>query len=384
MSDQICTEGSLGVDATARMFVAIELSGVSWVIAVHAPHADKISCHHLKSGAGAALVDLIDVLRKRAEMTLGVPVVALSCYEAGFDGFWLHRHLIAAGIQNHVIDPASIQVNRRVRRAKTDGIDVEALLRALMAWHRGEKRVCAIVRVPTPEAEDARRISREREALMKERIRHVNRIKGLLATQGIRDYEPLRARRHERLDTLHTGDNRPLPLKLKAEIGRSLKRLELVMEMLREIETVRDEVAAESVRTNGSIGQLMMLRGIGPEIATVLQGEAFNRRFDNRREIAAYAGLTPSPWSSGTLQREQGISKAGNPRLRRTMVELAWLWLRYQPESHLSAWFRDRVRDGKGRIRRVAIVALARKLLVALWRYVDTGLIPEGSLMKAQ
>ncbi|HZW80802.1 MAG TPA: IS110 family transposase [Candidatus Deferrimicrobiaceae bacterium] len=381
MSDQACSEQTPVVTHN-EMFVAIELSGVSWLVAVHAPHADKISRHQIESGNGTALIDLLEAIRKRSERVLGREIAIYSCYEAGFDGFWLHRQLVAAGINNTVIDPASIQVNRRARRAKTDGLDVEALLRALMASRRGDKRVCAMVRVPTVKEEDDRRIGREREGLIKERIRHVNRIKGLLATQGVLGYEPLRSRRQERLDALRTGDGRPLPPRLYAEISRSLRRLELVLEILREIEIVRDEEAAASARTNGVVGRLMMLRAIGPEVATVLHGEALHRTFDNRRQVAAYAGLTPSPWSSGTLQREQGISKAGNPRLRKTMVELAWLWLRYQPGSRLSAWFRERVGDGKGRMKRIAIVALARKLLVALWRYIDTGLVPEGCLMK--
>lgn len=381
MLDQACSEQT-PVATQNEMYAAIELSGVSWLVAIYVPHADKISRHQVESGNGTALIDLLDAIRERSERVLGREIAIYSCYEAGFDGFWLHRQLVTAGINNAVIDPASIQVNWRARRAKTDSLDVEALLRALMAWRRGEKRVCAMVRVPTVKEEDDRRISREREALIKERIRHVNRIKGLLATQGMRRYEPLRSRRQERLDALRTGDGRPLPPRLYAEISRSLRRLELVLEILREIEIVRDEEAAVSARTNGVVGRLMMLRSIGPEVATILHGEALHRTFDNRRQVAAYAGLTPSPWSSGTLQKEQGISKAGNPRLRRTMVELAWLWLRYQPGSRLSAWFRERVGDGKGRIKRIAIVALARKLLVALWRYIETGLVPEGCLMK--
>lgn len=382
MTEEFCPENATATALATPMFAAVELSGVCWLVAIHAPHLDKISRHQLRSGASKELIDLLSSVRSRAEKALGRSVDIVSCYEAGFDGFWLHRLLSRAGIRSHVIDPASIQVNRRVRRAKTDGIDVEALLRALMAWQRGEKRVCSMVRIPSPEQEDARRVSREREALIKERIRHVNRIKGLLATQGIRGFEPLRARRHERLNELRTADGCLLPPKLKAELGRSLKRLDLVLEMIKEIEAVRDQEAEASAQAGGVVGHLVRLRGIGPEVATILHGEAFNRTFGNRREVASYAGLTPSPWSSGTLQREQGISKAGNPRLRRTMVELAWLWLRYQPDSRLSCWFRDRVRDGKGRIKRIAIVALARKLIVALWRYVDVGLVPEGSLLK--
>jgi transposase len=300
--------------------------------------------------------------------------------EAGMDGFWLHRRLEAEGVESHVVDPGSVAAPRRQRRAKTDAIDGETLLRTLLAWRRGEPRVCAMVRPPSPGEEDRRRTSRERGTLLEERVRHTNRIKGLLATQGVYDFEPLRPDRLERLGALVTGDGRPLPERLAAEVRRHLRRLELVLEMLDEVEAERDRATAAAP---GKAAALLRLKGLGAESAAVLGAEVFYRSFANRRGVAAYAGLVPSPFASGDSCREQGVSKAGNPRVRRMMVELAWLWVRFQPESALSQWFVARVGAAKGRVRRIAIVALARKLLVALWRYVETGLVPTGAVLKA-
>jgi transposase len=306
--------------------------------------------------------------------------------------------LEAEGIESWVVDAASIAVNRRRRRAKTDRIDVEALLRSLMAWARGERAVCSMVHPPSPEEEDARRLTRERETLIVERVRHVNRIKGLLATQGVFVFEPIRKDRRQALEKLRRWDGQVLPPRLKAALLREIDRLELVMSQLAGVEAerdralqtddaVREEVVQQppprTADVNPCGAQLLRLRGIGPETASVLALEAFYRKFANRREIAAYSGLTPSPWKSGGIDVEQGISKAGNSRLRRTMVQLAWLWLRHQPGSDLSCWFRHRVGDQHGKIRRITIVAVARKLLVALWHYVTHGLLPAGAELKA-
>jgi transposase len=377
MQDHLSSPGA--TPARSTLFVALDLSRSSWVIAICAPHVDRISRHKLVPGA-EGLLALLGRVREQAERALGAPVRIVSCYEAGRDGFWLHRVLHGAGIENQVIDPTSLLVDRRARRVKTDKLDAAALLRALMAWCRGEPRVCAMVRVPSVDQEDARRTTRERANLLKERVRHVNRIKGLLATQGVYDFEPLRPDRLERLEALVTGDGRELPERLKAEIRRHLRRLVLVLEMFAEVEAERDQALAEAP---GKEGVLLRLKGLGPESAAVLGAEIFHRAFANRRGVAAYAGLAPSPFDSGGSCHEQGISKAGNPRVRRMMVELAWLWVRFQPESALSQWFTARVGTARGRIRRIAIVALARKLLVALWRYVETGLVPTGAVLKA-
>jgi transposase len=369
-----------------RIFLALELSRSSWLVASHTPAADKISRHKLAAGDIDGLLALIERLRTQVEQKTGQPVQVISCYEAGYDGFWLDRKLKAEGVINHVMDPASIQVDRRARRVKTDAVDADALLRALMAFCRGERKVCSMVRVPTRDEEDAKRLSREREQLIKERVRHVNRIKGLCATQGVYDYQPLKADRLERLDELRTGDGNPLPDRLRNEIRRQLERLKLLLELIGTVEAERDAVvkadkpASEADR---KIRALAKLKGIGPEIATVLYNEVFYRQFANRRDVAAYVGLTPSLFASGDLRHDQGISKAGNPRARATMVELAWLWVRHQSGSDLTGWFLTRVSGIKGRIKRIAIVALARKVLVALWRYLETGLVPTGAMLKA-
>jgi transposase len=373
--------------AAPTVFLAIELSKASWIVALHSPAGARVSLHRLPAGDAKALLAFAEKARAAAAEATGEAAVAVaSCYEAGYDGFWLHRVLVAAGVASLVVDPASLQVDRRARRAKTDRIDAQALLRALMAHHRHEPRVWSPVRVPTPADEDARRTHRERQNLLKERGRHVNRIKGLCAQQGIQGYEPIRPDRRERLTQLVTGDGRPLPPRLRAEIGRELRRLELVLEQIGAVEAERDAAAAaevgEEARRAARIAALGRLKGIGPEIATVLGNEVFYRRFANRRQLAAYVGLAPSPYRSGGSGRDQGLSRAGNPRARTAVVELAWLWLRHQPGSPLSAWFVRRVGGLKGRIKRIMVVALARKLLLALWRYLEAGLVPEGAVLK--
>jgi transposase len=330
------------------------------------------------------LLGLLARMRSKAELVAGAPVEIVVIQEAGLDGFWVHRLLEANRIESHVVDAASIAVSRRRRRAKTDAIDGETLLRTLLAWKRGEPRVCAMVAPPSPEQEDQRRTSRERAILLRERVRHVNRIKGLLACQGISDFEPLHKDRRIRLDALQTGDGRPLPPRPKGELLREIELIELLLRQIAEVEAERDiATKCDTAQNPSPIVLLTRLKGIGSQIAAVLYLEGLYRYFGNRREVAAYAGLAPTPWRSGTIDREQGISKAGNPRLRHIMVELAWLWVRHQPDSALARGFRDRVGVEKGRVRRIAIVALARKLLIALWRYVNLGEVPEGAVLKS-
>ena len=373
-------------DDAVRCLLAIELSKKSWIVAVNTPLSDKISRYTLKPGDGRELLDLCERIRTRVARETNKRVEIVSCYEAGYDGFWLHRLLEAHGIRNYVIDPASLQVDRRARRAKTDRVDVERMLRSLMAYLRGEPKVWSVVRVPSVAEEDDRRLHRERDRLINERIQHVNRIKGLLAIHGIYDYQPLRRDRMQRLQQLHTTDGRPLPPRLKAEILRELQRLQLAMEMIKAIEAERDAIASAKTETEHTsakkIQDLAKIKSIGPEFATTLVGEVFYRSFDNRKQLASYVGLTPAHFQSGSMSRDQGISKAGNAKARTAMIELAWLWLRHQPDSLLSVWFRDRVGKLKGRIRRITIVAVARKLLIALWRYLETGLVPEGANLK--
>jgi len=377
------------VATTARandttLFASLELSKSKWVVTINSPGSEKFSKHLVEGGDGAGLIDLLSRSRAKAEQRCGVQVKAIVIQEAGLDGFWIHRLLLAHGIESHVVDAASIAVDRRHRRAKTDSIDGEMLLRALMAWARGERRVCSMVRAPSLEEEDRRRLTRERGTLLKERIQHTNRIKGLLSGQGVRDYNPLRRDCFERLEAFRTGDGRELPPMLKAEIRRELDRIAVVTTQLATVERARDAlIRADAEERNNPAALLLKLKGLGPEFASLLWLESLFRNFGNRRQVAAYGGLAPSPWQSGGVERDQGISKSGNRRLRKTMIELAWFWLRHQPDSALSRWFHARVGAAKGRVRRIAIVALARKLLVALWRYVTQGVVPEGAVFKA-
>ena len=375
------TEITTAAGVRPAVYVAIELSKRCWLIALRGPAVDRISLHRLAAGDAAGLLALIERFRRAAVEATGTEVPVLACQEAGYDGFWLHRLLLAHGIANQVVDPASLLVNRRARRRKTDRIDLAGLLRTLMAWHRGEPQVCSMVRVPSLEEEDQRRRGRERERLVKERVQHLGRIKGLLMTQGIRDFQPARRGWQERLEALRTGNGQPLPVCLKAEIARECRRLALVDEMLEELE--REREATSNGKAPQQAALLSKLRGIGPISAHVLAEEVFHRDFANRRQVAAYLGLEPSPWQSGQRDHEQGISKAGNRRARRVAVELAWFWLQHQPDSGLSRWFKERVGTARGRVRRIMVVALARKLIVALWRYLASGTVPEGALMRA-
>ena len=366
------------------VFVSLELSRSAWLITSLSPGTgEKMSKHAVRGGDIAGLLTRLSEIREKARRRTGKDFPIIAIQEAGLDGFWIHRVLEQEGIESHIVDPASIMTSRRHRRAKTDRIDGEALVRALLAHQRGEPRVCALVRVPTPEEEDRRRVSREVKVLTAERVQHVNRIKGLLFSQGVSGYAPLRRDRRARLEELRTGDGRPLPVHLKRQISRELDRLELLLEQIKTVTSERDTflVSPEEDTVPTPAKMLLGLKGIGPDFASVLWQEGLFRHFENRRQVAAYAGLAPTPWQSGTVDREQGVSKSGNPRLRTTMLQLAWLWLRHQPHSALSLWFHQRV-GSNARIRKPMITALARKLLVALWKYATTGVVIEGATMK--
>jgi transposase len=381
---QASTVDTPTADYCGTIFVAIELSQKSWLVTLHSPERDRISRHTLEGGDHAALLALIEKTRCRAEQKLGSPLRIVSCYEAGYDGFWLHRLLLAAGIMNFVFDAASIPVEQRGRRAKTDRIDGELLLRTLMAYLRGEPRVVRIVRVPSVEQEDARRASRERERLVKEQTAHTNRIKALLRLQGMAVGYPRRRDWLHWLAQQRDWQGQPLSPHLLAEVTREHARLMLVRQQLAALEQAQAAQAAPVPEAMAERrDQLQRLKALGPSFATTLTSELFYKDFDNRRQVAAYCGLPPSPWRSGGIDREQGISKAGNPRARLKAIELAWLWLRHQPESELSRWFNTRTANTGKRARRIAIVALARKLMVALWRYLTTGLVPAGATLKA-
>jgi transposase len=376
----------------AAIFVSLELSRSTWLVTSLAPGGgERMSKHPVRSGDVAGLLNQLARLRAKAQARTGKVFPLIVIQEAGLDGFWIHRVLEREGIESHVVDAASILTSRRRRKAKTDRIDGEVLLRTLLAYKRGEPRVCAMVRPPSPEEEDRRRLCRERKALVAERVAHVNRIKGLLFARGIAEYEPLRRDRRQRLEELTTGDGRPLPAHLKAQIGRGLDRLELTLQQLKAVEAERDALLEpEGDAAPAPVAALAGLRGVGPEFAAVLWLECFlrtfgNRRqtFGNRRQVAACAGLAPTPWQSGSVDHEQGVSQSGNPKLRSTMIQLAWPWLRYQPTSALSRWFKERVKRNGGRGKKTAIVALARKLLVALWKFASSGGVIEGAATRA-
>ena len=363
------------------IFVSMELSRSTWLITSLSPGGgEKMSKHSVPAGDICTLLKRFSVFKQKAFARTGKSFPIIVIQEAGLDGFWIHRVLENAGIESHVVDPASIATSRRRRRAKTDRIDGEGLLRTLLAYKRGEPRVCAMVKAPAAEEEDRRRLCRERKVLIAERVKHVNRIKGLLFSQGVSGYEPLRRDRRRRLNELRTGDGRPLPMHLKVQISRELDRLELLLEQIKAVEAERDALLAAQ---QAPAAMLLDIKGIGQEFAAILWSEGLFRHFDNRRQIASYAGLAPTPWQSGSVDREQGVSKAGNPRLRTTLIQLAWLWLRHQPQSALALWFEERVRRNGGRHKKTTIVALARKLLVALWKYVTAGVVIEGAVMKA-
>jgi len=369
------------------IIIAIELSQATWLVVARLPGVEKARLHKIDAGDTAALLAYLSSLQNHALVRARPDTTPelYCCFEAGRDGFWLHRFLTAHGIANHVLEPTSILVNRRARRAKTDRLDAEGMLRVLAAYLQGDRQICSMVRVPTADEEDARRIHREREHLVQERLRIENRILALLFTQGIRKRPSLRSWERD-LAALRTGDGRELPCHLHAELDRLRRRLAITLELIREVETERYR-AADANPPDPScrkIADLCRIRGIGANFAAVLAREVFYRSFDNRRQLASYVGITPMPYQSGGMDRDRRISRAGNPRARTTMIQLAWLWLRYQPESDLAKWFRERVGTQTGRPRRIAIVAMARKLLIALWRYAKDGVVPVGVDIRAE
>ena len=371
-------------DRISTIFVAIELSQKSWLVTMHCPDQDKISRYKLEGGDHPGLLALFDRMRERLARALGVMPSVVSCYEAGYDGFWLHRLLTAAGVTNYVFDPSSIAVDQRARSVKTDRVDGERMLRTLMAFLRREPRVVRIVRTPTPEQEDVRRRSRERDRLTKEQTAHTNRIKALLRLLGMAVGNPRRQDWLTWLGTQRDWQGQAVPPQMLVEIEHEHARLMLIRQQLAEITqtpATADMTPAAAAITERS-EQLRRLKGLGPAFATTLTHEVFYKDFRNRREVASYFGLAPSPWQSGGTDREQGISKAGNPRARCAAIEMAWLWLRHQPDSALTLEFRQRTLHASKRIKRIAIVALARKLIVALWRYLTTGLVPTGAALK--
>jgi transposase len=378
MTDEALFEGSA---PRTILYIALELSAAKWLLAFGDGSCRKPRLKSIDAGDLDALAREIVAAKVRLKLPASAEVV--SCYEAGRDGFWIHRALESRGVKNYVVDAASIEVNRRHRRAKTDAIDAAGLLRLLVRFENGDRDVWRIARVPSERDEDARRTHRERERLKKERNQLRNRIFALLATQGLK-MEPTKL--PELLKTGRSRDGRELGPALVAELLRMHERLALLSTQLKTLE--KQQQTAIVTRSNEPsfhrIARLMCLRGIGLKCAWPLVMEFFSwRHFRNRRELGALSGLTGTPYDSGGRAREQGISKAGNKRVRWVILETAWLWLHHQPDSALTRWFRERFGKAGKRSMKVGIVALARKLLVALWHYLEHGVIPEGVSLSA-
>ena len=362
------------------LYLAIELSNSKWKLFFS--NGEKNRSKSIGARDLAALCQEIEGAKQRLKLSGDAPVI--SCYEAGRDGFWIHRYLTGIGVDNLVVDAGSIEVDRRMRRAKTDRIDGKALLRKLISYCNGDRRVWSVLRVPSREEEDGRRVHRELERLKKERGGHRNRIRSLLVLHGIamvswRGFL-------QWVKQVRCFDGQQLPPQILKEIEREYERLQIVEQQIKDIEKrQREEVAAMQTESMRKVAMLMMLNGIGQRSSWVFIMELFGwRQFSNRAEVGAAAGLSPTPHASGKMNRELGISKGGNRRVRSLAVEIAWCWLRYQPRSKLTRWFNKRFAGGGKRMRRVGIVAVARRLLIDLWRLLEKGIIPEGAQYNAE
>lgn len=360
-----------------RLYIALELSNKKWKIA--SGNGMKVRCKTII----ARDLEQFKAEIERAKMRFKIygEVQIHSCYEAGRDGFWIHRFLLDQGISNIVVDSSSIEVNRRYRRAKTDRLDAQKLLTMLIRYVGGEAKVWRVLHIPTFEQEDQRRLDREIGRLKKERASHSNRIRSLLILHGV----DMRLRRTflKELGQVVLYNGKKFPSRLHDEIVREYRRHQLIEAQLARLESEKAKLIKIKSKESVQVQSLQRLRGIGPVSAWRLVYEFFGwRNFDNGKQVGAAAGLAPTPYDSGGSEREQGISKSGNRRVRAVMIELSWYWLRYQPQSRLSRWFFERYANGSKRIRRIGIVALARKLLVALWRYLQQGIVPEKAAMK--
>jgi transposase len=367
-----------GITDGKQLYIAFELSNKSWKLAMS--NGLKIRHKSIAARDLEACLQQVQIAKSRFGLPEDSPV--FSCYEAGRDGFWIHRFLSDQGITNYVVDSASIEVDRRFRRAKTDRLDVGKLLSMLMRYVGGERKLWSVLRVPSVQEEDDRRIDREIQRLKKERASHSNRMRSLLVLQGI-TIGKINKQFAGVLERVRLYDGQPLPSGIKEEIMREYERYELIDVHLKQLEQRKKQILDSASRQAKQVLKLRQLRGIGDVGSWDLTFEFFGwRRFGNVKQVGGASGLAPTPWASGSRQIEQGISKAGNARVRKLMIELSWLWLRYQPQSSLSRWYRQRFGTGGKRMRRVGIVALARKLLVALWKYLDKGLVPEGAALK--
>jgi transposase len=361
-----------------RLYIAFELSNSKWKLAFS--NGIKKRQKTITARDLPALMEEIAKALHRFKM--GDNISIYSCYEAGRDGFWIHRFLESKGIHNVVVDSSSIEVNRRFRRAKSDRIDADKLLTMLIRYINGEQKLWGVLHIPTVEQEDVRRLNREIDRLKKERTAHTNRIKSLLILHGIQ----LGVGRYflKKLEEVTQWNGEMLPPRVKKEILREYERYGVIQDQLKLLESEKQEILASGSRQANKVLGLQNLKGIGPVSSWILVYEYFGwRDFKNVKQVGAAAGLTPTPYDSGGSEREQGISKAGNRRVRSVMIEVAWYWVRFQPQSSLSRWFVERFGSGGKRMRKIGIVALARKLLVALWKYLEKGLVPEGASLKS-
>ena len=365
-----------------HLYMAFELSQTKWMLGFTIGFGQRPRLRTIAARDLAGLQNEIQLARERFGLDEEVPVI--SCYEAGRDGFWLHRYLVSTGVNNLVVDSASIEVNRRAKQAKTDKLDLGKLLTMLMRYQAGEKKVWHVVHVPSAEVEDHRQLHRELTDLKEQCTQHTNRIKGYLANQGVclgkvKDDFPERIARQQ----LWNGE--PLPAGLRARLLCEYQRFQLVQEQIKALEAERREMLRHSAQPEvEQVRRLLRLRGIGINCAWLYVMEFFSwRAFRNRREVGALAGLTPMPHRSGEEDHELGISKVGNRHIRAMAVEIAWGWLRYQPNSELSRWYQRRFGKGSKRLHKIGIVALARKLLIAIWRYLEFGTVPAGAVLKS-
>jgi transposase len=357
------------------LMLAFELAEAHWKLGFTTGAAQRARRRQIPARDIERLGTEIAAAKRRFGLPADAPVT--SCYEAGREGFWLHRCLEARGIRNLVVDSSSIEVKRRARRTKTDRVDLDGLLRLLGRYLSGEQHAWSVVHVPSIAAEDARQLEREIETVKQDRTRIVNRLRGLLAAQGVR--VSVTTALPTRLAKVRVWSGEPLPTGLHARLGREWQHLQTINARITALVAARRRL----LLLDRVAHPLLTLRGIGESGASVLSCEFFGwRQFRNPRQVGALSGLTPTPYRSGELIREQGIGKAGNRRVRAVMIQLAWAWLRFQPQSALARWYQARFGAGGARLRRIGIVALARKLLIALWRYLDAGVLPEGATVK--
>jgi transposase len=366
----------------STLIAVVEMSLSSWLVAGIAPGVERQPLKKLEADEGA-LLRLLMRWRQEAE-TAGHQIDRIVvAFESGRDGFWLARWLLRQDIEAYVMHASSIAVSREHRRAKTDRLDTEMLKRGFLGWLRGERDHCRMVAIPSTEAEDAKRPHRERESLVKELTRIVNRMKAALSRLGIRGFNPKLKKAAERLDALTTPEGEPIPPNTKAELLRDMARRRLVQDQIKEIETTRlaQHARAPEAGSNPMVSLLARVVGVGIETADMLVQEVLARNLRDRRAVARYAGLTGSPNESGTRRREKGLARSGNARVRTGMIQVAWRFLMFQKDCALAKWFQART-ESAPKTRKTMIVALARKLLIALWRLVHEGVVPEGVVLR--